>query len=530
MYLMNMKQSLFYFIISISSVLPFLFSCEKVDLGSIETRLTEIEGNNSNMDIKTELISFSILAKDNPKELVNDVVGLVIGDSIIECWSHQLMKSKYLKPEIIFNGNQVLIDGESYNENQKYDFSRPVYLKVDGSTASKCYRVYLHSFTGLPVIWIETDNRQEITSKEEYLHARFRLEENVVTRAAGDVIETDVSIKGRGNNTWLDHPKKPYRLKFNEKISLLDEPADKSWVLLANYYDKTMLRNYLSFCLGHISNLEYTPHSHFVELILNGRYNGTYQLTDKLKISKNRARPGGVLLEVDRYAPREEDARYFKTDSLKFPINIKDPEVEYNDSVFNYTKQFVIEAEKALFSDKFKDPELGWQHYMDINTFVDWYIITELAKSAETVWMTSYLTLKQGEKLMMGPLWDYDKSYGNFYRSDFPMLESPQGFWVKNSSWFRRLFQDEAFVLKLKERMPYFQSRLEKILNEINESAQYLSFSAEENNKRWDIFYHTNPNNSNDYDIWGNYQNEVQCLKEWFIARLNWLSSEIDKM
>ena len=82
------------------------------------------------------------------------------------------------------------------------------------------------------------------------------------------------------------------------------KPKDKSWVLLANFADKTMLRNYLAFYMGRISNLDYTPRSHFVELMLNGRYNGTYQLCEKLKISGDRVNVGddGFLMEIDARA------------------------------------------------------------------------------------------------------------------------------------------------------------------------------------------------------------------------------------
>jgi hypothetical protein len=105
-------------------------------------------------------------------------------------------------------------------------------------------------------------------------------------------------------------PKKPYRLKFENKIALFGEEKDKSWVMLANYYDKTMIRNQIAFYMGKSSNLEYTPKFHYVELILNGRYNGTYQLGDKIKVGSNRVNVGddGFLLEVDGTAEREEDS------------------------------------------------------------------------------------------------------------------------------------------------------------------------------------------------------------------------------
>ena len=74
----------------------------------------------------------------------------------------------------------------------KYDFSRPVTLRIANKKESKSYRIYLHSFTGLPVMWIETDGRQDITSKDDYLHARFKLVEDVETRGAGDIISESI--------------------------------------------------------------------------------------------------------------------------------------------------------------------------------------------------------------------------------------------------------------------------------------------------------------------------------------------------
>ena len=100
------------------------------------------------------------------------------------------------------------------------------------------------------------------------------------------VFESEMKIKGRGNSTW-GLPKKPYKIKFDSKKSLMGFPADKEWVLLANYTDKTQLRNELAFFMGRISSFEYTPRTAFVEVIINGVYNGTYQLTEQLKISKN---------------------------------------------------------------------------------------------------------------------------------------------------------------------------------------------------------------------------------------------------
>ena len=101
------------------------------------------------------------------------------------------------------------------------------------------------------------------------------------------------------------------------------------------------------------------------------------------------------------------------------------------------------------------------------------------------------------------------------------------GFWIKNTSWYARLFKDPAFVAKVKERFNYFYGKREDIMREINANAEYLKYAVQENEKKWHTFYtYTWPN----YDIWGSYNNEVQSMKEWLNARFEWLKGEFDKM
>lgn len=480
--------------------------------------------------IGPSLESLTFLSNDNPRQMVLDAQA-EITDSIVTVWIRNIMQSKNLVPRFTIDGDSLFFDGRVAESGlSEVDFSKPVELEVRKSGKQKTYTVYVHSYTGLPIIWVDTEDRQEIKSKEEYLNATFKLTQDIITRSAGETIVKDVLVKGRGNYTWTYYPKKPYRLKFHEKVSLLDEAKDKSWVLLANYRDKAMLNNMTSFYLGSISKLEYTPKSHFVEFMLNGVYQGTYQLTEKLKIGKHRARLGGVLLEVDRYAPTEADSRYFSVDSIKFPINIKDPDVEYGDSVYEYSKSFVQNAEKVLFSDYFKDPERGWRKYLDMESFADWYIITEIAKTPESIWLTSYMTLKEGEQLKMGPLWDYDFGYGNYYSKSFPDIESPEGFYLKNNAWYSRLFEDEYFVSCVKTRMAFFYNNLDNVLREINENANYLKYSVQENNSKWGILYVPDKYRNTDNYIWGSYENEVQRLKTWIIDRMTWLNTNIESL
>ena len=328
-------------------------------------------------DTSPRILTFKLLEAQNTDILVSNVSCEIIDESLIEGWIPHLTSDKHLIPHFTSIGT-VKIDGNPITSDVSViDFSEPVVLTVGEGNDARTYRVLIHSFTGLPVCWIETEGRKKIESKDQYLKAHMTIQKDVVTRA-NDKYEYDMEIKGRGNSTW-DLPKKPYRIKFDKKESLLDMPKDKAWALLANYMDKSLIRNKVAYNLGEMSHLAWTPHSHFVEVWVNGRYNGNYQLIEKYNVSKNRVdiSDDGFLLEIDAYASGETDARYFSTQVLPQPVNIKEPKVEWNDEKYTMVKDFLNEAETALYSYYFTDPEIGWQKYFDATALVDWYLINE---------------------------------------------------------------------------------------------------------------------------------------------------------
>ena len=235
----------------------------------------------------------------------------------------------------------------------------------------------------------------------------------------------------------------------------------------------------------------------------------------------------GFLLEVDSRAPSEADSRYFGLSHLENVVNIKDPEVEYSDENYRYAKDFVISAEEALFGRNFTDPKTGWQAYMDMDSFVDWYLIHEIGKNLDSNFDTScFMHFARGGKLMMGPVWDMDVAYGNMDQANQSCYR-PTGFHIKYTQWYTRLFKDPAFVKRVKERFNYFYRHQNEILANVNADAQYLKYSAQENNDVWHVFnVKTWPN----YNIWGSYQNEVQELKTWFVTRMEWLKTQFDSM
>ena len=488
----------------------------------LQARLDSFANAYKNLPQATMLVAMAFSAAENPS-LTEDLECTISSNGTIECWLPQLSGSKELIPRFSFLGTGVTInDQKATSGSSKYDFSTPVKLTVKGVDKTVEYMVYVYTYTGLPIMYIDTEGAAPIKSKTVYLNAHMRLVEDAVTRSPGEVTEADLQIKGRGNSTW-GQPKKPYRLKFNEKIRFFGEHKDKSWVLLANYSDKSMIRNDLALTMGKRSNLDWTPGGHFVELILNGQYDGTYMLCEKIKIDNNRVAVGddGFLIEVDERAERDSGCVFTYAPHINYSIEIKEPEdVSFGDENYNYITNFLKMADDALFSENFTDPNEGWQKYMDIDSFVDWYIIHEISKNEVSMFhFSTYMNLQRGGKLKMGPIWDFDIAFGNVKEAGTTAM-LPEGFMLEWSLWYQRLMQDPAFLSRLRHRFTYFYNHKEDFLTYINNDAQYLKYAAQENQKRWGTFYHYT---YKQYDIWGSYQNEVQNLKEWLNTRMEWM-------
>jgi hypothetical protein len=499
---------------------------KKEEAEKLKQRLEELERIKSGIVPEPQLLTMEFKKADNAG-LSGDVTCEVYSSNgIVNCWLPDLDDPKKLVPRFTFDGTLMMMGStEVTSGSTAIDFTEPVTMTVTTSKGTKDYVVNVYSYTGLPVMRIDTEGGRSITSKETYLNAHMKLTEDVKTRGGGDVLEADLLIKGRGNSTWL-FKKKPYRLKFNEKVSLLGEHKDRSWVLLANYADKSVLRTHAAFYMGKISNLEYTSSSHFVELFLNGKYDGTYELCEKIKVSNHRVAVGddGFLLEIDAEAEDDSDSRYFYVYSLSNPVNIKEPDVQYNDANYNYIENFLEKVDNALYGLNFRNTSTGWQAYMDMDSFVDWYLINEISHNTDSrMFKSCFMSLKRGGKLKMGPLWDFDLAFGNTDYWD----RGPEGFWVKDADWFERLFEDPAFVNRVKERFDYFYNHLPDILNEIDAEGQYLKYSMVANENRWHSLYaYSVPN----VEIWGSYQNEVQSVKEWLKKRMDWLKKQYDRM
>lgn len=373
--------------------------------------------------------------------------------------------------------------------------------------------------TGLPVVYIDTDNKAPIDSKEFYVNATMKIKEK------GNILsENRLRIRGRGNATWT-YSKKPYKLKMDNKVNLLGMGEDKDWVLLANYCDKTLLRTGIAFKLSKLMNFPWTVKDRFVEVVINGEYLGNYQLVEGIKQGSHRVDipKVGFLFERDGYYLNEP--KYFIT-SRNYGYSFKnpDPEEDLTDEQWNYIKDYMDEFESVLGSENFNDPMVGYTRYIDLQSFVRWFIYQNILANMDT---NVFLTKNDmgDSKISMGPVWDFEWSIGiGWYEGARPR---PANYYVWNSNafYYDRLLQDPFFKTKVKE-MWNSLNITDDILKYIDETTWLLKKSQELNFKRWDIM---NIRVSVGGIPLGSYDKEVECDRQFFINHMNWLSDEISK-
>lgn len=472
---------------------------------------------------KVSLDYFEFLHADNPYQLVEDTKCEIAGDSIV-CWVSNLMPNKVLIPHFSYQGKSLTINGKAVESGvTAIDFAKPLKLTISSDQQSKDYTIYVYSYTGIPVVWLTTSRRENITVSEKIYQASLKILENAKTRASGDVIEANVKLSAVGPISLFYSGEKEqmgknnYRFSFSSGMSVLSEPANTTWELLSNAIDPTMLHTQAGFHMGKISNLHYTPRFHFADLMLNERYSGVYLLGETIDYSVDRTDVGidGFIVKIDGSAGNA----YFRVQHIEKPITVVYPTVSDREENFRVISDYVRAADTALFGSYFTSENIGWQKYLDADSFVDWYLINEIAGNEDGAFLADcYMNMKRDGKLRMGPLWKMERSFG--YDE-----ASTSGFVVKNTKWYDRLFQDPVFVEKVKERFTYFYNHKNDIIKEIDADTYYLRNAIPENNNKWDVL-----GGSTADDVRKLYQIEVNAMKSWFEKRLDWLKGEFDKM
>ncbi len=393
----------------------------------------------------------------------------------------------------------------------------------------------------LPVIYIETEGRQEVASKEEYIDADIKIQGNTEYNSDKVLYDGKTQIRGRGNSTWYAL-KKPYRLKLDSKADLFGMGKNKHWVLLSNPFDTSLLRNQLSYNLADDMGLEYQK-SVWVDLVFNGTPVGNYQLCEHIRVDDNRVDitnwedlaedaakaiydankatmskeqrdelidimaedmswttsdaveyngvaytvsdyidvpdiNGGYLLEI----VRKVEEYTFKTKNGAY-VCVDTPEV-LSEDMLNSIQGYYQAFEDALFAEDFcttyNGETMRYTDFIDIESFTKGLLVNELFENYDFGRTSTWLSKEVDGKLVYGPVWDMDNTLTStsFFR------------WTSlNISWLKRLLSDPVFLQEL--RKTYFDYRytaindLVKDGGDIDSAIELLSSSAKHNDYLW---------------------------------------------
>ena len=260
-------------------------------------------------------------------------------------------------------------------------------------------------------LYITTADGQNITSRTEYKDCHIALG----AEGSFSNYSATAGIRGRGNSSFLWYDKKPYRFKLDTKHKILGLDKAKSWVLLANYRDVTDLMNTYVFEMGHALGLTYTNHTRYVELFMNGDYQGLYQLTEQVQQGKNRVAVSderGILLSLDvddgpNENPYADDN--FWSEVYKMPCCVKYPDDEmFTPNTVDSVRTVFAQLEQAIKSKNYAQVE----QLLDIPSFIKYLQIQEFVYNVELSAPRSIFLHKDGDgKWVMGPLWDLDAGY-----------------------------------------------------------------------------------------------------------------------
>lgn len=373
-------------------------------------------------------------------------------------------------------------------------------------------------YYGVPRLLIETDKHLNVLDRETDLHATMRLygEDTSV------VDEHPITIRGRGNTSWDGIPKKSYKIEFEKKAPLLGMPENKDWVLIPNYSDKTLIKNYIAYRLSANLGATYTPRCDFVELYLNGQYLGLYLLCEKIKEGKNRVKlPKDTLsyiVEVDfKYRAGEQVV----ISEYGVPFRIHYPK--------NATRKqrrtllaHIIEFEEVL---KAIDSTTDIAEWIDLDAYIRHFWIQEALKNPDATFFSSvYFTWTVNTPIKMGPVWDFDLSMGGHTT---PEASDPEGWLTKDSYWNKFLFTDKEFSNQIDKYWKENRAKFYAIIDSVEQNRTRLKAAALHNFEQWKILDKQDSSLFN--RSFDSYDDAVDHLKDWLQHRFDWISEQTGK-
>lgn len=385
------------------------------------------------------------------------------------------------------------------------------YLPIDDSE---------YPYAGIPRIVIETENHREIKDRETEIPAKLQV-------WGADAPESEVmelTIRGRGNSSWTHSPKKSYKIKFNTKESLFGIHKDREWALIANYADKSMLKNYISYKLFHEISDTWNPQIHFIELYLNNNYQGIYAFTETIKKTTHRVaiNDNDFLLEIDAKTKANDQTIY--VDGFTYPFKIHWPK-NANEKALKQVTEHLDNFQKFISSDKVSKGD-EYSQWIDAEKFTKYFWLQEFSKNLDAYYTSSFLIVRENGLVEMGPLWDMDAAYG-YPGWDVNATIPTDGFRQKKI-WLLPFFKNKSFSQYADSIWKEMSPIIKNYADSITSIGMLLEHPYVNEEKKWHKLESSlNPLHHKGYS---SYTNAYTDFRNWYINRLDWLDKNSNKL
>jgi len=392
--------------------------------------------------------------------------------------------------------------------------------------------------------------KSDINTKEFYLGAHIGIKNagqyNVSLRSAG--------VRLRGNST-AGLEKKPFRIKFDTSVSMFGRPKEKSWTLIANHMDYSLMRNFAAYNM----HAYLTPPGTFtslaipVEVYINGQYEGVYTLCDQMKVGKGRVDISEEILEPENTdymlelnyrapddTPGEEGSRWFRVEvndaeflsrwpwggAERFIYDLKSPDPDdwFLPEHVAYMKQYMQSVQDALEAGDWETT----QALVDVESFIDFFMVTEVFKMGDVAGFSVFMSKPAGGKLTASSVWDFDLSAGS--AGHYP-YKADKGFWAERVNYmFAGLMMiPEFFDLYTTRYLAVYEDLESYLVNLIDGTYETYGEAFERNFERWDNLlgntaFSPNPWATYEMLVIPTFEGQVDYLRDWLVLRINWLA------
>lgn len=397
----------------------------------------------------------------------------------------------------------------------------------------------------------------------------------IITDSTDTLYNGHIGIELRGSTSQIFFDKKSYGVETWDQngndidIALAGFPAEEDWIFHGPFSDKSLIRNALIYDLSNKIG-QYASRTRFFEMKLNGEFQGTYLLMEKIKRDKNRVDieklepndndpnliSGGYIIKIDKttgessshgdynekisfYSKYDPNGEEGKDKKIFFLYDVPSPEKISKEQKI-YIQSYINSFEEALLSNDFSDPKTGYRQFIDVDSFVDFFLLNELSHNPDAYRLSTYMHKKRNGKLKMGPIWDFNIAFGNvnyckgedvnnwiFKYNDY----CPDDFWLV-PFWWSKLLNDPYFANIIKARWQELRQnelsdklifgKIDLLISELE-----TSDAIKRNFERWPILGQW---------IWPNsyvgttYESEINYLKNWLSQRLTWMDSNIPSL